>query len=284
MNPSVDNQSRVKKSVSKVLIMLGLAIIALSAFPAMTASAMGLDSPLVGGVTMMYAMIIAAFLLVVGVILWSIKAPGVSKAGMVMTVICLPILLVLVIVLAASPAQVAPPSEVTPVFKVLSVGGTTTTGSAASNYTASSHTFTVSMRVNTTADTITGPKYWAANFTVQRTDAGSAIDVAMMSASMTQQQTTDAVTGLTYNTIKPAADGRPSLNWTLTGSITATYTLSSQTGLTPFATGWFALNVTWNPTAFSTSNVVVNSIIPAGTIVVGPETYNIQVLVAGVNT
>jgi hypothetical protein len=248
------------------------------------AMAVGLNEPVVGGVTMLMLLVLFGFILLICAILWAAKAPGVANAGKIGTVLSLAVLLVLVVVLAASPAQVTPPSETAPTFKVLSVGGTTATGSAASNYTAATHTFTVSMRANTTADTIVSPKYWSANFSVQRTDAGQSTDVAMMSASYTQQQVTDPVTGLTYNTIKPAADGRPSLNWTMTGAIQATFTLSSQTGLTPFQTGWFSLNVTWNPTAYSTSNIVVNSIVPAGTIVVGPETYTIQVLIAGVDT
>lgn len=244
----------------------------------------GLNDPVIGSLTMGILMVIVGFVLLISAILWASKVAAVKDFGKIGTVLSLAVLLVLVIVLAAQPAEVAPPSDTAATFEVLSVAGTTATGSAASNYTAATHTFTISMRANTTADTIVGPKYWSANWSVQRTDSGETTDVRTVSASMTQQQVTDPVTGLTYNTVKPASDGRPSANWTLPSAVTATFVLSSQMGLTPYQVGAFSLNVTWNPTAFSTSNVVLNSVIPAGSVVVAGETYTVQVLITGVNT
>jgi hypothetical protein len=228
-------------------------------------------------------MIIVGVVLLISAILWASKVAAVRDFGKIGTVLSLAVLLVLVIVLAASPAEVAPPPQVA-TFEVLSVGGTNTGSIAGCNYSAATHTFTVKMRVNTTANTIGSPQYWQVNWTVQRTDAGSATDIKTVSAAMTQRQTTDPVTGLTYNSIKPAADGRPSLNWTLPGSVTAGYSLSAQMGLTPYAVGAFAMNITWNPSAFTTSNVAANDVIPAGSIVIGPETYTVQVLISSVDT
>jgi hypothetical protein len=243
----------------------------------------GLDDPVIGGLTLGLLMIIVGFVLLISAILWISKVSAVREFGKFGTVISLAVLLVLVIVLAASPAEVAPPSDDTATFEVLSVGGTNTGAIAGCNYTAATHVFTVAMRVNTTGNTIGSPLYWQANWTIQRTDAGETTDVKTVSASYSQTQITDPVTGLTYNSVKPANDGRPSCNWSLPSSVTATYVLSSQMGLTPYSVGAFAINITWNPSAFSTSNVAVNDVVPAGTMVIGPETYSIQVLIVGVD-
>lgn len=270
---SIPTRLAERKAVSRVA----------AAIPAFAIGA-GLNDPVIGSLTMGLLMVIVGFILLISAILWISKVAAVRDFGKIGTVLSLAVLLVLVIVLAAQPAEVAPPSDIAATFEVLSVGGTNTGAIAGCNYTAATHTFTVAMRVNTTSDAIGSPKYWQANWTVQRTDAGQTTDVKTVSASFSQQQVTDPVTGLTYNTVKPASDGRPSANWSLPGAITATYVLSSQMGLTPYQTGAFALNITWNPSAFSTSNVVLNSVIPAGTIVVAGETYIVQVLVTGADT
>jgi hypothetical protein len=246
-----------------------------------TAMAWGLDQSIVGSLTMGLLMIIVGVVLVVGAILWISRMAAVREIGKVMTVLALAVLVVLVVVLAIQPAQVAPAPD-NGTFAVLSVGGLGT-GLSKANYTTSTKVFTADLYVNTTAKSVMGPKYFTANFTVQRTDAGATTDIKTVSAAVTQAQVTDPVSGLTYYVVKPNTYGQPSLNWTM-GSVTATYSMSAQLGLTPYATGVFTVNWTWNPSAFTTSNVAVNDVIAACSITVGPSTYTVQVLVGHIHT
>lgn len=270
---SIPKRLAERKAVSRVA----------AAIPAFAIGA-GLNDPVVGSLTMGLLMVIVGFILLISAILWISKVAAVRDFGKIGTVLSLAVLLVLVIVLAAQPAEVAPPSEIAATFEVLSVGGTNVLGISGCNYTASTRTFTVAMGVNTTSGAIVSPAFWVANWTVQRTDAGQTTDVKTVTASMSQRQVTDPVSGLTYNTVLPASDGRPTATWTLPNSVTATFVLSSQIGLTPYQTGAFALNISWNPSAFTTSNVALNDVIPAGTVVVAGETYTLQVLIVGVDT
>lgn len=238
--------------------------------------AMGLDTPIAGALTMSILMIIVGVILVVGAVLWLSRLAAVRQIGMVLTVLALAVLLVLVIVLVIQPAEVAPAPE-SGTFKVLSVAGLGS-GLSKANYTTSTKVFSTAEKVNTTAKSILGPKYFTANFTVQRTDAGATTDIKTISASVAQAQVTDPISGLTYYVIKPNTYGQPSCNWTM-GGVSATYTLSAQLGLTPYATGVFVVNWTWNPSAFTTSNVLANDIVQCATITIGSETYTVQALI-----
>jgi hypothetical protein len=246
------------------------------------AMSMGLEDPLIGSITVGIALIVLGICILVGAILWASRAGELRDVGKVLVSIPLALMLVLVLVMAIEPAEVTPPTTHDATFEVLSVGGT-----VSCNYTSSTHVITVYQRVNSTANTITSPKSMSVNFTVQRTDSGETTDIKTVTASIAPASLTDPVTGLSYSSILPNGFGQPSCNWTMTvgsSANVAQFSLSAQMGLTPYQTGSFNMTIWWNPSAMTTSNVALNTIIPAGSMVVSGETYTIQVLLTGVDT
>jgi hypothetical protein len=242
--------------------------------------AMGWNDAVIGSITVGILLIVLGMVLLVGAILWLSRAGKVRDVGRVMVVFALAGLVIMVIAMAVKPAEVIiPPDEEPGTFDVLSV--TNVTGAT---YIESSKTFTVAATVNATARTMT-PTYFLAVFNVQRTDSGTTTDIKTVTSHVTQTQVTDPVTGLTYNTVKPTSYGEPDCDWLMSpGSVTASNTLNAQLGLTPYESGTFQVNITWNPSAFTTSNVAVNDVIYAGSITVGGEVYQLQVLLDVVNT
>ena len=235
--------------------------------------AIGFDTSVIGSFTVGMLLIVLGMLLLVGAILWASRAGKVKQYGQVLTVFSLVVLMVLVVAMAIKPAEVGPTTSVG-TFSVISV-----TGVGHANYTSDSKTFTVAMRANATTF---GPATFNATFNVQRTDAGPTTDIKTVTASVSQNKLTNPVTGDTYNVILPTSDGSPTCNWNLMpGSTSATLTLSAQIGLTPYQTGSFKVTITWNPSAFTSSNIHVNDVIQAGSINVGGTAYTLQVLITG---
>jgi hypothetical protein len=244
--------------------------------------AMGLNDPVVGGLTVYMLLLISGIILIAGVLLWAMGASKLKDAGKGMTVMGVLFLVVMVVAMAVSPASLAPGEEAgAATFEVLSVsnvGGAT--------FSQSSNTFTVSATVNTTANTIS-PTQLLADIAVQRTDAGETTDVKTVSASASQAKRTDPTSGLTYPCIASNAYGLPNLDWTMTvgsTSVSATDSLTAQMGLTPFQTGTFNVTFNWNGNAFTTSEVQVSDVIYAATLTIGSEVYTIQVVIGTINT
>lgn len=244
--------------------------------------AIGLDDPIIGGVTAYMLLLVFGIILIAGVLLWAMGASKLKDAGKGMTVIGILVLVVMVVAMAVSPATVAPgDSAGTATFEVLSV-----TNVAGATFSQSSNTFTVSATVNTTAGTIS-PTQLLADISVQRTDAGETTDVKTVSASASQAKRTDPTTGLTYPCIASNAFGLPNLDWTMTVNsvaVSATDSLTAQMGLTPFQTGVFNVTFNWNGNAFTTSDVQLSDVIYAATLTIGPEVYTIQVVIGTINT
>lgn len=243
------------------------------------AMTLGWDSPVIGSLSLGVMLIIAGVCLLVGAILWASRAGQLKDFGRVLTVLSLAVIVIMVIALAVKPAEIAPaPSAGT--FKVLSV-----TGLVGATFSEPNRIFTVAMNVNTTAHTTTVSQL-AANFSVQRTDAGlSTTDIKTVSAGVAQSSQTDTNTGLTYNTLAPNKYGEPKVNWTLDpGAVAVTYSLTAQLGLTPYESGAFSLTMDFNAQAFTTSQVTANDIIYAGSITVAGVVYSINVVIGTVST
>ncbi len=247
-----------------------------------TPLAIGLNSNVIGGLTVMYTLVIFAVVLIFGLILYASRAAKLKDWGLGMSIVSALVLFVMVIAIAIQPAAVSPGEEPGQanfdVLSVANVGGAT--------YSQSAKTFTVSATVNTTSHAIS-PTTLQANFSVQRNDAGASTDVKTVSASMSQSSRTDPTTGLTYKCIASNSFGVPNVDWNMvigSDSVSATDTLTAQMGLTPYQTGAFNVTVTWNGQAFTTSDVLASDVIYAATLIIGSETYTIQVVVSTVNT
>jgi hypothetical protein len=247
-----------------------------------TPMALGLNSNVIGGLTVYMVLLIFGMMLVAGLILYASRAAKLKDWGLGLSIISGLVLFVMVIAVAIQPAAISPGEEAGQAkFEVLSVanvGGAT--------YSQASHTFTVSATVNKTSHAIT-PATFYANFSVQRNDAGASTDVKTVSATMSQTSRTDPTTGLTYKCIASNSFGIPNVDWNMvigSDSVSATDTLTAQMGLTPYQTGAFNVTVHWNGQAFTTSDVLASDVIYAATLTIGSETYTIQVVVSTVNT
>lgn len=244
--------------------------------------AIGLDSNVIGGLTVWMVFVAFAVILIAGLILYASRAAKLKDWGAGLSILSAIVLFVMVIAVAVQPAAISPEEEAGQAkFSVLSVadvGGAT--------YSQSARTFTVSATVNTTSHAIS-PTTLQANFSVQRNDAGASTDVKTVSASMSQSSRTDPTTGLTYKCIASNSFGVPNVDWNMvigSDSVSATDTLTAQMGLTPYETGTFNVTVTWNGQAFTTSDVLASDVIYAATLTIGTVTYTIQVVVSTVNT
>jgi hypothetical protein len=242
--------------------------------------AIGLDTAIMGSFTVLFLLIVLCIFLFVGTMLWASRAPKVKGYGLATMVASLVVLFITIVAMLATPAAVIVPADEVPgTFSVLSVTEVTD-----ASYASASKTFTVAMTVNTTSGEIS-PDSFSAVFNVQRLDAGATTDIKTVTASVTQSRLTDPVSGDTFNVILPDSYGAPDCDWLMTpGNVSATNTLSSQLGLTPYETGSFNVTITWNEAAFTTSNIAENDVIYVGSINIGGTVYSIQVLIDTVNT
>jgi hypothetical protein len=234
------------------------------------------------GITPLSILLLVALITFIGIMLWGFKVPKLKGLGVAMTSIGVTVLLVMVVLLAAVPAQVTPPTTHDATFDILAV--TPTHG----NYTQATKTITIIVDVNTTTPSLNNSAtHLFVNFTVQRTDAGETTDIKTITASYAPASITDTITTDVFSVAKPAADGTPEVNWTMTtnaGVATSTRTLSAQEGLTPYETGNVAVNIVWNAAAFGASQIAANDVVNCGVLTVGGVAYQLQVLVHAVWT
>jgi len=270
-----------KRSKIVPSFILALCAMAFMVLMAGGASAMGLNDSLIGGLSLAMALIILGFGTFIGILLWGLKVPKLKGAGMGMTVVCLPLIFIIIIAMALTPAAVVPPVDHPAVFDDLAV--TPTHG----NYTQATGTITVVIVVNSTAKSMNNSAtHLTVNVSVQRVDAGETTNVKTITASYAPASVVDPITTDSHSVAKPAADGSPNVNWTLGGTTVSisTRTLTAQMGLTPYATGYITVDITWNGAAFGSSGIAANDVINCGVLTVGGHSYNIQALVSAVWT
>jgi hypothetical protein len=243
---------------------------------------MELGDPLIGGITLQMALILLGFLTFIGVVIWAMKIPNLKNLGMGMTLVPLALVFILIISMAVTPAITVVPDEDQPMTSdVLSVAV------IHGNFTQSDKLITAVVVTNSTTPSMNNSAtHILVNFTVQRTDSGPAYDVKQLTCSYSPSTLTSPSTGISYSVARPAADGRPNVNWTITQTAvtTASRTLTTQAGMTPFETINVAVNIDYNYNAFGISSVAANDVISLGTVNIGGEIYTLQVVVNAVWT
>jgi hypothetical protein len=240
------------------------------------AAAAGLDSNLVGGMTVWQGLIVCAIVAIIG-IAWLITTEG--KAIGAWLVFLIPVIVAFLVVAAALSAPINQ-NQTTPGTATYEI---TNAAALLANYTPGSHMFTSVLSVNKTTPSLNATATYAVfNFTVLRNDPGNAYDVRAMSFSFVPSSITSALTGISYSTVKPNGDGRPNCNWTVyatSGASVTSRSLSGTAGMTPYESINVVVSVEINPAAIGVSQTAVNDVLNLGAFTIAGQPYAWQGLV-----
>ncbi len=248
-------------------------------FLAGQAAAAGLDSNLVAGLTIWQGLIGCAIVAIIGVVIL-VTSNGKSMAGWMVFLVPVVVAFLVVAWSLSAPIDQNQTTPGTATYDVTDVAATH------ANYTAASKLITAVVVINKTAPSMNETaSHVYVNFTIVRTDAGSAFDVRSVGFSYSPSSITSASTGISYSVVKPNSDGRPNCNWTIiAGSslTTSSRTLSGSAGMTPYQTINVGCNIEYNPNALGVSQTAVNDVLNLGTFNIAGISYSLQAVVSAV--
>jgi hypothetical protein len=243
------------------------------------AAAAGLDSNLAAGMTLWQGLIVCVIVAAVGILIL-VTTEGKSMVGWIVLAIPAIVALLIVLVSLNPSAPTNQQQQTTATYDVTNVA------SSLANYTPASRTVTSVLSVNKTTPSMNATATSVIlNFTVLRTDAGSAVDVRAVSFSFAPSSVTSALTGISYSAVRPNSDGRPNCNWTVyasSGASTTSRSLSGTAGMTPYESINIYVSVEINPSAIGVSQTAINDVLNLGTFTIAGQTYAWQGLVAHV--
>ena len=281
LSPEEQNMNGMERTVRAFVYSLVAIAVLAGLFLTGQAAAAGLDDNLAAGMTLWQGLILCVIVAAIGILILA-TTEGKSVLGWI--VLALPAIAALLIVLVSLNPSVptGQQQQTTATYDVTNVAA------SLSNYTPALKMVSSVIAVNKTTPSMNSTAtYILVNFTIVRTDPGSAIDVRSVTFSYSPTSITSASTGISYSVAKPNGDGRPNVNWTVTAGTsvtTASRTLSGSAGMTPYQVINVACSIEYNPNAFGVSQTNVNDVISLGTWNIAGVVFTGQAVVSAVWT